>query len=114
MESLQAIFAKRVRALREARGWSQERLGKAAKLGGKYVGVLERAEKAASFEAIQKLADALGVECYEFFVPIHRSTDAVQRHVQALIADKGRIGVAGVEEFLKALAVALRKLDRPA
>src|SRR6185437_8853745 len=112
MELLRDILGRRVRALREERGWSQDQLGKAAGLGGKYIGVIERAEKAASFAAIEKLAKAFGVDCYELFVPVHRRTELVQRHVKLLTSDKHRIDVAGVDEFLRAMQVALRKLDR--
>ena len=112
MEPLRVTFGRRVRALREAHGWSQEQLGRAAGLGGKYIGIIERGEKAASFEAVEKLARALGVECYELFVPVHRRTAAVEQHVRGLLSEKGRLDVANVEEFLKGLATALRKLDR--
>jgi transcriptional regulator with XRE-family HTH domain len=112
MESLRIIFGKRLRAAREACGWSQEHLGRAAGLGGKYIGIIERGEKSASFEAVEKLAKALGVQSYELFVPMMRRTDAVERHVRALLGDAGRIDVAAVEDFLKTLVVGLRKLDR--
>jgi transcriptional regulator with XRE-family HTH domain len=112
MESLRITFGKRLRAAREAHGWSQEALGRAAGLGGKYIGLIERGEKSASFEAIEKLAKALGVESYELFVPVNRRADAVERHVRSLVADRGRIDAGAVEEFLKALAIGLRKLDR--
>jgi transcriptional regulator with XRE-family HTH domain len=112
MDDLRTIFGRRVRAFREGRGWSQEQLGKAAGLGGKYIGIIERGEKNASFEAIERLAEALGVECYELFVPTTRRTDSVERHVKTLTADSGRIDLGNVNEFLRALAVAVRKLDR--
>ncbi len=97
---------------REAHGWSQEQLGKKARLGAKYIGAIERGEKNASFDAIENVAEALGVECYEMFVPVGRSTDSVQQHVRALLTNKGRIDASNVEDFLKTLAVGLRKLDR--
>jgi transcriptional regulator with XRE-family HTH domain len=112
MESLRSIFGSRVRTVREARGWSQEQLGKAAGLGGKYVGIIERGEKSATFAAVEKLATALEVDCYELFVPTNRRTAAVARHVKALLDDAARIDVGAVEDFLKALAGGLHKLDR--
>jgi transcriptional regulator with XRE-family HTH domain len=112
MESLRIIVGRRVRASREAHGWSQEQLGKAAGLGGKYVGLIERGEKSASFEAIEKLAKALSVQSYELFVPMTRRTDAVERHVRALVADAGRLDVTAVDDFLKTLLFGLKKLDR--
>jgi len=112
MDSLRIIFGRRVRMSREGHGWSQEQLGKKAKLGAKYIGAIERGEKNASFEAIEKVAEALGVESYEMFVPMNRSSDSVHQHVKALLANKGRIDASNVEEFLRTLAVGLRKLDR--
>ena len=114
MDSLRVIFGKRLRSLREANGLSQEQLGRAAGLGGKYIGIIERAEKNASFEAIEKLSKALDVESYELFVPLNRRADSVGRQVKALLRDRGRIDVANVEEFLKAMGIALRKLEKPA
>lgn len=112
MDSLRIIFGKRLRSLREAHGWSQEQLGRAAGLGGKYIGIIERAEKSASFEAIEKLSKALKVESYELFVPMNRRADAVAKQVKSLLNNRGRIDVTNVEEFLRALGVALRKLEK--
>jgi transcriptional regulator with XRE-family HTH domain len=112
MESLRLTFGRRVRALRETHGWSQERLGKAAGLGGKYIGIIERGEKTASFEAIERIARALCVDCYELFVPMNRRTEAVEDHVRSLVSQTQRIELSNVEDFLKSLGIALRKLDR--
>jgi transcriptional regulator with XRE-family HTH domain len=87
-------------------------MGKAAGLGGKYIGIIERAEKSPSFEAIEKIARALAVESYELFVPMNRRTDGVKRQVQALLAEPARLNPQNIEEFLKAMTIALRKLDR--
>jgi transcriptional regulator with XRE-family HTH domain len=112
MESLRIIFGKRLRSLREQHGWSQEQLGRAAGLGGKYIGIIERAEKSASFEAIEKLSKALKVDSYQLFVPLNRRSDVVSQHVKTLLTETGRIDLANVEDFLKTLGIALRKLER--
>ena len=112
MESLRVIVGSRLRALRESHNWSQERLGKAAGLGAKYIGTIERGEKSPSFEAIEKLAKALGVECFEMFVPLNRSTDSVHHQIKSLLSDPGRIDASHVEDFLRTLTIGLRKLDR--
>jgi transcriptional regulator with XRE-family HTH domain len=106
---LREILGRRVRMLREDRRWSQEQLGKAARLGGKYIGMIERGEKAASFEAVERIAKALKVECYELFVPLDRRSEAVERHVKGLLAARPRDD-ARLDEFLEALLAALRKL----
>ncbi len=96
-------------ALREKQKWSQDQLGKAAGLGGKYIGVIERAEKAASFEAIEKLAKAFKVECYELFVPINRRSDAVGSEIELLLKNEDRINVSAVQDFLRSLRMSVKK-----
>jgi transcriptional regulator with XRE-family HTH domain len=111
MASLRVIFGRRIRAAREAQGLSQEQLGRKAGLAAKHLGALERGDKTPSFDAVEKIASALGVKCFELFVPLNSSTDAVEHQVQVLLANKGRIDVASIEDFLKTLMVGLRKLD---
>jgi len=53
-------FGQRVRSLRTAKGWSQERLAEEAGLHRNYVGGLERGERNVSLLNIGKLATAFG------------------------------------------------------
>ena len=55
-------FGKRVRAEREKRGISQERLGELAKVHRTYIGMIERAEKNITLTNMEKIAKALGVK----------------------------------------------------
>src|SRR3954470_16919408 len=112
MDRLAAIFGRRGRALREARGWTQDHLAKATGLGAKHIGVIERGEKTSSFEAVEKLAKAFGVPYHEMFLPQTKRTGTITGEIDALLRKQGRIDVGRVEEFLKALRAALRKLDR--
>ena len=48
-----------VRQLREARGWSQERLAEHAALNRSYIGEIERGDVIASLATVVKLATAL-------------------------------------------------------
>jgi transcriptional regulator with XRE-family HTH domain len=52
---------RRVRELREAKGWTQEELGFRSGLHRNYVGGLERGERNVGIETVAKLAAALGV-----------------------------------------------------
>jgi transcriptional regulator with XRE-family HTH domain len=59
--SLRTVLGVNLRALRAERGWTQEDLAGAAGLARNYVGMLEREENAATVDALEKLAAALGV-----------------------------------------------------
>ena len=54
-----------VRQLREARGWSQERLAGCADLNRSYMGEIERATVMPSLATAAKVAQALGVPLSE-------------------------------------------------
>ncbi|MBN2492476.1 MAG: helix-turn-helix transcriptional regulator [Planctomycetes bacterium] len=54
-------FGQRVRALRTARGWSQEQLAFEAGLDRTYVGGVERGERNLALVNICRLAQALGI-----------------------------------------------------
>ncbi|MCK6479126.1 MAG: helix-turn-helix domain-containing protein [Planctomycetes bacterium] len=56
------IFGERIRALRLARGWSQEKLAGLADRHLTYVSSIERAERNVTVLTIHRLADALGVD----------------------------------------------------
>jgi transcriptional regulator with XRE-family HTH domain len=60
-------FGKRLRALRQAKGYSQEELAFKAKLDRTYVGGIERGERNPSLKNIAILAKALGVPITELF-----------------------------------------------
>jgi transcriptional regulator with XRE-family HTH domain len=53
------IFARNLRALRLARGWSQEELAHRAGLDRTYISSLERQKYAPTLDALDKLAGAL-------------------------------------------------------
>ena len=58
-------FAAVVRQLREARGWSQERLANRAQLNRSYMGEIERGNAMPSLATASKLAQALEVPLSE-------------------------------------------------
>jgi len=53
-------FGRRIRHLREARGWSQERLAAEAQLHATYISEVEHGKRNISIDNIAKLAEALG------------------------------------------------------
>lgn len=54
-------LGRRVRALREERGWTQSQLGDRAGMGYQEVARIERGEREPTWSTALKLADALGV-----------------------------------------------------
>jgi transcriptional regulator with XRE-family HTH domain len=62
MGDLIAIFAVRLRQLRNERGWTQEDLAHAVKLSPRYVGQMERQQASPSIRVLGRLAQALKVE----------------------------------------------------
>jgi DNA-binding XRE family transcriptional regulator len=63
-----ADFGERLRALREARGYSQEQFAEMARLHRTYIGGIERGERNVSLLNIWRIADALGVAPGTFFL----------------------------------------------
>jgi transcriptional regulator with XRE-family HTH domain len=55
-------FGIRMKAIREDRGYSQERLAELARLHRTYIGGVERGERNVSLLNIWRIADALGVK----------------------------------------------------
>lgn len=60
-EDIKKLVGRRVRQLRDKRGWSQEELGERSGLHRNYIGGIERGERNVGLENIGRLAVALGV-----------------------------------------------------
>ena len=62
-------LGRRVFALREAAGMTQEALAHAAGLHWTYIGQIERGERNLTYKNVLKIADGLGVEASELMPP---------------------------------------------
>lgn len=74
----------RVKALREARGWSQRQLAMRAGLKGSHVTMIESGERNPKQDTIQKLAGALGVSFYSLIHPGQEGGTQSSEIIQAL------------------------------
>lgn len=64
---LNSNTARRIRFLRQLKGWSQETLAHSSGLSVVYIGQLERQEKVPTVETIGKLCNALEISLPRFF-----------------------------------------------
>ena len=64
-------FGGKVRALREAKGMSQEALADAAGLHRTHISLVERGQRSARLETIARLAVALGVQPARLMPAVH-------------------------------------------
>jgi len=62
---LRKVVAKNLRRSRRARGLTQEELADRAGVYRNYIGMLERAENAATVDMLEKLADVLEIDPME-------------------------------------------------
>ena len=65
--TLSRMIGERLRAYRNQLGWSQERLAEQAGLHPTYIGQIERGEKNATMESIEKIALGLEIPLSQLF-----------------------------------------------
>jgi len=66
--SKQEQFGKKVREIRESKGWSQEHFADASNLHRTYISGIERGVRNPTLTVIWQIADALEVSPFELFV----------------------------------------------
>jgi len=59
--STKAILGKRLRSLREQRGWSQEYCAEQCGLHRTYIGAVERGERNLTLDTVDRIASAFGL-----------------------------------------------------
>jgi transcriptional regulator with XRE-family HTH domain len=69
MDGLIRIFADNLKMFRAQKKLTQEALAEKSDLSVRMIGEVEAAKRAPSFPSVEKLAKALGVQPYEFFLP---------------------------------------------
>ena len=66
-EDAKILLGRRIRTLRNMKGWTQQELGEQADVNYKFVGEIERGQQNPSYAVLVKIAAALGVELPELF-----------------------------------------------
>ncbi len=67
--SLRTRFGAKVRKVRLSRGWTQEHLAEKANVSLNFLNLIERGQRAPSFDNLERLAKVLRVPVYELFQP---------------------------------------------
>ncbi|MCW5829411.1 MAG: helix-turn-helix transcriptional regulator [Deltaproteobacteria bacterium] len=67
MPAPQQVLGKRIRHLREQRGWTQEDLGRKARKHPTYIGGIERGERNATVQVLADISKALGISIADLF-----------------------------------------------
>lgn len=75
-------IGKRIRAIREERGYSQEDFAAAAQLGRSYAGRVERGEQNLSIQSLIQIALTLKVEVGELFPPLRELKVPYRKRMQ--------------------------------
>ena len=63
MSDITVALGKKIRSLRQARGWTQEQLAEYADLHVSYIVLLEKGANRATIETLEKLAKAVASLC---------------------------------------------------
>ena len=66
-EKTEVLLGRRIRKLRNMKGWTQQELGNQADVNYKFLGEIERGQQNPSFYTLVKIATALEVELPEMF-----------------------------------------------
>ena len=61
------LLGRRIRSLRNLKGWTQQQLGEQADVNYKFIGEIERGRQNASFEILVKITAALEADLPELF-----------------------------------------------
>jgi len=92
MEDTKALLGRRIRYLRNRRGFTQEQLGEKANVNYKYLGAIERGERNPSTDNLAKIAKALGVQLHELFALEHEieDTQVLKKRIDDLLKDASK------------------------
>ena len=86
-EKVRMGLGRRIRELRNEKGWTQQELGNYAEVNYKFIGEIERGRQNPSFDILVKIATALDVELPELFRFEHEILDRkeMEKRVDSII-----------------------------
>lgn len=86
-EDASILLGRRIRSLRNTKGWTQQELGSRADINYKFLGEIERGMQNPSFRVLAKIASALEVELPELFRFEHEILDRkeIERRIREIL-----------------------------
>lgn len=88
MSEITIALGKKIRSLRQARGWTQEQLAEYADLHVSYIVLLEKGSNRATIETLEKLSRAFGISISDMVQSLDEArNDPIQKQVQELLED---------------------------
>jgi transcriptional regulator with XRE-family HTH domain len=84
MESVNKLLAKRIKALRQERGITQEELALKADINKSFMGEIERAVANPTVNTLEKISIALGVTIEDLFKFEYIKNDAISKELECL------------------------------
>ena len=107
MSDLPKVIGERIRNFRKEKGLSQEELADIANLHATYIGQLERGEKNATLESIEKVANALEISLEDLFRSIHPNPDYQTYTLTQIISRLQTRNIEDLKMILKLLDLLL-------
>ena len=88
MSDIAKIIGQRIRNYRTQKGLSQEKLAELAGCHPTYIGQLERGEKNATLESVEKITSAMDVSLSQLFDKLGERNDSIASKCYDLVASK--------------------------
>ncbi|XJZ27514.1 helix-turn-helix domain-containing protein [Bacillota bacterium Lsc_1132] len=111
MSDLPKLIGERIRNIRKEKGLSQEKLADIANLHTTYIGQLERGEKNATLESIEKVANALEISLEDLFRSIRPNPDSQEYTLTQIITRLQTRSIEDQKIILKLLDLLLEWKD---
>lgn len=88
MSEITIALGKKIRSLRQARGWTQEQLAEYAELHVSYIVLLEKGANRATIETLEKLSKAFGISISDLVQSLDGARDdPIQGQLRELLED---------------------------
>ena len=88
MSDITVALGKRIRSLRQSKGWTQEQLAEYADLHVSYIVLLEKGANRATIETLDKLSKAFGLSIADLVQPLgEMRDDSMQSQLREALED---------------------------